>query len=100
LTAAYIGLYAKRPTLSKIRIKSYTGEYISFEFKDYRDDESKVLYTLKTIDFLRKQEVIFRRITLMSYDIMNFLPAGLNRHTKRITNKFLGKALGVINKHF
>ena len=47
LTAAYIGRYARRPPLSEIRIKNYTGEYISFEFKDYKDNGSKVLYTLK-----------------------------------------------------
>lgn len=54
LTAAYIGRYARRPPLSELRIKGYTGEYLTFEFKDYRDNGSKVLYTLKTIEFIRK----------------------------------------------
>jgi hypothetical protein len=54
LTAAYIGRYARRPPLSELRIKDYTGEYVTFEFKDYRYNESKVLYTLKTIEFIRK----------------------------------------------
>jgi hypothetical protein len=47
LTAAYIGRYARRPPLSELRIKRYSGETISFEFKDYKDNGSKVLYTLK-----------------------------------------------------
>jgi len=54
LTAAYIGRYARRPPLSELRIKDYTGEYVTFEFKDYRHNGSKVLYTLKTIEFIRK----------------------------------------------
>ena len=47
LTAAYIGRYARRPPLSELRIKSYKADYISFEFKGYRDNGSKVLYTLQ-----------------------------------------------------
>jgi len=54
LTAGYIGRYARRPPISEIRIKNYTGEYVTFEFKDYRNNESKILYTLKTIEFIRK----------------------------------------------
>ena len=54
LTAAYIGRYARRPPLAELRIKDYTGEYITFEFKDYKHNGSKVLYTLKTIEFIRK----------------------------------------------
>jgi len=42
LTAGYIGRYARRPPISEIRIKDYTGEYVTFEFKDYRHDGSKV----------------------------------------------------------
>ena len=54
LTVGYIGRYARRPPISEIRIKNYTGEYVTFEFKDYRNNESKILYTLKTIEFIRK----------------------------------------------
>lgn len=53
-TIGYIGRYARRPPLSEIRIKKYTGDMVSFEFKDYRNNSSKVLYTLKTIEFIRK----------------------------------------------
>jgi hypothetical protein len=53
-TAAYIGRYARRPPLSEIRIKNYTGDYVTFEFKDYRDNGSKVLQTLQTVDFIEK----------------------------------------------
>jgi len=53
LTAAYIGRYARRPPLSEVRIKDYTGEYLTFEFKDYRHNGSKVLHTLKTIEFIK-----------------------------------------------
>ena len=53
LTAGYIGRYARRPPLSELRIKNYTGEYVTFEFKDYRNNGSKVLYTLKTLRFIK-----------------------------------------------
>ena len=53
LTAAYVGRYARRPPLSELRIKDYTGDMVTFEFKDYRDNQSKVLYTLKTIEFVK-----------------------------------------------
>jgi hypothetical protein len=53
LTAGYIGKYARRPPLSELRIKDYTGECVSFEFKDYRNNGSKVLYTLKTVRFIK-----------------------------------------------
>ena len=54
MTAGYTGRYARRPPLSEVRIKDYTGEMITFEFKDYRDGEKKSLYTLKTVEFIRK----------------------------------------------
>ena len=54
LTAAYVGRYARRPPLSEVRIKDYTGDLLTFEFKDYRHHGSKVRYTLKTIEFIRK----------------------------------------------
>ncbi len=53
-TAGYIGRYARRPPISEVRIKDYTGEYVTFEYKDYRNNGGKVLHTLKTIEFIRK----------------------------------------------
>ena len=53
LTAGYVGRYARRPPISELRIKDYTGEYVTFEFKDYRNNGSKVLYTLKTVRFIK-----------------------------------------------
>lgn len=53
LTAGYLGRYARRPPLSEIRIKRYTGDYVTFEFKDYRSGGSKALYTLKSNEFIR-----------------------------------------------
>nr|VFK47044.1 MAG: Putative transposase [Candidatus Kentron sp. SD]VFK49822.1 MAG: Putative transposase [Candidatus Kentron sp. SD]VFK49963.1 MAG: Putative transposase [Candidatus Kentron sp. SD] len=52
MTVGYIGRYARRPPLSEVRIKNYTGEWITFEYKDYRNGGGKVLHTLKTIDFI------------------------------------------------
>ncbi|MBF0117112.1 MAG: transposase [Magnetococcales bacterium] len=53
-TVKYLGRYARRPPISELRIKDYTGEMITFEFKDYRNHERPVLYTLRTVEFIRK----------------------------------------------
>lgn len=95
LTAAYIGRYARRPPISEIRIKDYTGEFVSFEFKDYRNKGSKVLYTLKTIEFIRK---LVRHIPPHYYNVIRHYGLSANRVKtayKKITDTLLGKAPGV-----
>jgi len=95
LTAAYIGRYARRPPLSELRIKSYTGEYITFEFKDYRDNGSKVLYTLKTMAFIRK---LVRHIPPHYFNVIRHYGISASRVKslyKTITDKLLGKACGI-----
>ena len=95
LTAAYIGRYARRPPLSELRIKNYTGEYISFEFKDYKDNGSKVLYTLKTIEFIRK---LVRHIPPHYFNVIRHYGLSASRVKtayKTITDKLLGQASGV-----
>ena len=92
LTAAYIGRYARRPPLSELRIKNYTGETISFEFKDYRNKASKVLYTLKTIAFIRK---LVRHIPPHYFNVIRHYGLSASRVKtayKIITDKLLGKA--------
>ena len=93
LTAAYIGRYARRPPLSELRIKSYTGEYISFEFKDYRNNGSKVLYTLKTIAFIRK---LVRHIPPHYFNVIRHYGLSASRVKttyKTITDKLLGTSV-------
>ena len=95
LTAAYIGRYARRPPLSELRIKRYTGETISFEFKDYKDKGSKVLYTLKTIEFIRK---LVRHIPPHYFNVIRHYGLSASRVKtayKTITDKLLGKASGI-----
>jgi len=53
-TVQYVGRYARRPPISEVRIKEYKGEMITFEHKDYRNNASPVLRTLKTVEFIRK----------------------------------------------
>ena len=53
-TVRYIGRYARRPPISELRIINYTGDMITFQFKDYHNHERPVLYTLKTVEFIRK----------------------------------------------
>ncbi len=95
LTAAYVGRYARRPPLSEIRIKNYTGEYVSFEYKDYRNNGSKVLHTLETVEFIRK---LVRHIPPHYFNVIRhhgLLASRVKTAYKKITDKLLGKASGV-----
>lgn len=53
-TIKYVSRYARRPPISEVRIKENKGEWITFEYKDYHKNASPVLYTLKTVEFIRK----------------------------------------------
>ena len=89
LTAGYIGRYARRPPLSELRIKDYTGEWVTFEFKDYRNNGSKVLYTLKTIEFIRK---LIRHIPPHYFNVIRhygILASRVKTKYKEITEKIL-----------
>ncbi len=89
LTAGYIGRYARRPPISEIRIKDYTGEYVTFEFKDYRHGGSKVLYTLKTIEFIYK---LIRHIPPHYFNVIRhygLLASRIKSKFKEITDKLL-----------
>jgi hypothetical protein len=89
LTAAYIGRYARRPPLSELRIKDYTGDFVTFEFKDYRHNGSKVLYTLKTIEFIRK---LIRHIPPHYFNVIRhcgLLASRVKSKFKKITDKLL-----------
>jgi len=89
LTAGYIGRYARRPPISEIRIKDYTGEYVTFEFKDYRHDGSKVLYTLKTIEFIYK---LIRHIPPHYFNVIRhygLLASRVKSKFKEIADKLL-----------
>ena len=95
LTAAYIGRYARRPPLSELRIKGYTGEFVTFEFKDYRHNGSKVLYTLKTIEFIRK---LIRHIPPHYFNVIRhyaLLASRVKSKFKKITDKLLATPLSV-----
>ncbi len=89
LTAGYIGRYARRPPLSELRIKDYTGEMVTFEFKDYRDGEKKSLYTLKTIEFIRK---LVRHIPPHYFNLIRhygLMASRVKGAYKKITDKLL-----------
>jgi len=89
-TAAYVGRYARRPPLSELRIKDYTGELVTFEFKDYRNNGDKVLHTLKTVEFIRK---LVRHIPPHYFNVIRhygLLASRVKTIYKEITDKLLG----------
>lgn len=90
-TAKYIGRYARRPPISEVRIKEYEGDWISFEYKDYRNNASKTLYTLKTIEFIRK---LIRHIPPHYFNVIRnygILASRVKSIYKKITDNLLGK---------
>ena len=94
-TVKYVGRYARRPPISEVRIKKNEGEYITFEYKDYRNNASKVLYTLKTIEFIRK---LIRHIPPHYFNVIRhygILASRVKTQYKKITDKCLGKVSGI-----
>lgn len=94
-TISYIGRYARRPPLSEVRIKDYTGNMVTFEYKDYRNNASKVTYTLKTIKFIRK---LIRHIPPHYFNVIRhygLLASRVKTKYKKATDKLLGLASGV-----
>lgn len=90
-TAAYIGRYARRPPISELRIKDYTGDYITYEFKDYNNNGSKVLHTLKTLRFIER---LVRHIPPHYFNVIRHYGLLANRVKSiysKITDKLLGK---------
>lgn len=95
LTAAYVGRYARRPPLSEIRIKDYTGDMVTFEFKDYRNEGSKVRYTLKTFEFIRK---LVRHIPPHYFNVIRHYGLVASR-VKTLYKKITDKLLKKVPKH-
>ena len=89
LTAGYIGRYARRPPLSELRIIGYTGDMVTFVFKDYRNNGSKVRYTLKTVEFIRK---LVRHIPPHYFNLIRhygLMASRVKGAYKKITDKLL-----------
>jgi hypothetical protein len=88
-TIGYIGRYARRPPLSEVRIKSYTGDMITFEYKDYRHGGSKVLHTLRIIDFIGR---LIRHIPPHCFNLIRhfgLLASRVKKQYKEITDRLL-----------
>jgi len=91
-TVSYVGRYARRPPISELRIKKYTGNFVTFEFKDYYHNGSKVLHTLKTIEFIRK---LIRHIPPHYFNVIRHYGILANRVKKayqKLTEELLGTA--------
>ena len=71
---------------------------VSFEFKDYYHNGSKLLFTLKTIEFIRK---LVRHIPPHYFNVIRhygLLASRVKSKYKKITDKLSGKARDV-KKH-
>ncbi len=90
-TIKYVGRYARRPPISEIRIKKNEGEYIQFEYKDYRNNANPVLYTLETVEFIRK---LIRHIPPHYFNVIRhygIVASRVKSLYKECTNTLLGK---------
>jgi hypothetical protein len=95
-TVKYIGRYARRPPISEVRIKEYDGEWMAFEYKDYRNNASKVLDKLPTIEFIER---LIRHIPPHYFNVIRnygILASRVKSLYKKITDKLLGRL--VFNK--
>ena len=94
-TIGYIGRYARRPPLSEVRIKNYTGDYVTFEYKDYYANGAKTLYTLKVFDFIKK---LIRHIPPHYFNVIRhygIIASRVKSKYKKITNNLLGILKGI-----
>ena len=94
-TIEYIGRYARRPPLSEVRIKDYTGDYVTYEYKDYYHQGSKVTHTLKTFAFIEK---LIRHIPPHYFNVIRhygLIASRVKSKYKKITDKLLHFAKGV-----
>lgn len=90
-TIKYIGRYARRPPISEVRIKEYDGEWLTFEYKDYRNNASKVSYKLTAVEFIRK---LIRHIPPHYFNVIRnygILASRVKSRYKKMTDKILGK---------
>ncbi len=90
-TVQYVGRYARRPPISEVRIKGNEGEFITFEHKDYRNNASPVLRTLKTVEFIRK---LIRHIPPHYFNVIRhygIVASRVKSLYKDFTNALLGK---------
>jgi hypothetical protein len=94
-TVGYIGRYARRPPISEVRIKDYTGDYITFEYKDYYANGAKTLYTLKSFDFIEK---LIRHIPPHYFNVIRhygIIASRVKSKYKKLTNNLLGILKGI-----
>ena len=88
-TIGYIGRYARRPPLSEVRIKDYTGGWVVFEYKDYRSGGGKVLHKLRTLDFIGR---LVRHIPPHGFNVIRhfgILASRVKKQYKEITDRLL-----------
>ncbi len=93
-TLSYVGRYALRPPLSEVRIKNYTGDMVTFEYKDYRNFGSKVRHTLKTLEFIKR---LIRHIPPLYFNMIRhygLLGSRRKSEFKATADKLLGRLKG------
>lgn len=90
-TVRYIGRYARRPPMSEVRINDYTGDWVTFTYKDYRNNGGKVRHTIKTHDFIKR---LIQHIPPHYFNVIRHYGISASRVKnvyKNITDKLLGK---------
>ncbi|KPA09435.1 transposase, partial [Candidatus Magnetomorum sp. HK-1] len=77
------------------RIKNYTFDYVTFEYKDYYANGAKTLYTLKTFDFIEK---LIRHIPPHYFNVIRhygIIASRVKSKYKKLTNNLLGIIKGI-----
>ena len=88
----YICRYARRPPISEVRIKNYTGDYVTFEYKDYNANGLKTKLTIRTTEFIKR---IIRHIPPHYFNAIRHYGLIASR-VKTWYNKIVNKLLGIV----
>lgn len=91
-TVSYIGRYTKRPAISESRIKSYTGQFVTFVFRDHANNQH-VVKTIPALEFIGK---LVRHIPNQHFRIIRY--SGL--YANRIRSDLLPKVFSLFNQNW
>ena len=90
-TIGYIGRYARRPPLSEVRIKDCRDDKVTFEYKDYYHEGSKVLWTLDVFKFIAR---LIQHIPPHYFNVIRhygMIASRIKTRYKKITDQLFGQ---------
>ena len=88
----YIGRYSHRVAISNSRIREMDGQFVTFDYKDYKEERKHKLMKITGVEFLRRLGMHILPNGFVRIRHYGFL-AGCNREKLRGVQKQLGQPL-------